>query len=151
MASAALGGSSCRARLRALFRSHALKLALGNARSTQTRGFCSPSRGYNSLRRAWHCGTGNDTQVYATVRDKTDAMNRLPLRSAKILLIERCHCSCDHPQTLQKTIPEAVGSTRPVRAIWQLQRRSITIWRRPRGHGLHNLCDKHMTTGRMQA
>ena len=33
MASAALGGSSCRARLRALFRSHALKLALGSARS----------------------------------------------------------------------------------------------------------------------
>ena len=100
-----------------------LKLALGSARSTQTRGFCSPSCGYNSLRRAWHCGTGSDTQVYATVRDKTDAMNRLPLRSAKILLIERCHRSCDHPQTLQKTIPEAVGSTRPVRAIWQLRMR----------------------------
>ena len=117
-----------------------------NSSRKHTQGYAEPSFsnarasgqscGYNSLRCAWHCGTGSDTQVYATVRDKTNAMNRLPLRSAKILLIERCHCSCDHPQTLQKTIPEAVGSTRPVRAIWQLQRRSITIWRRPRGHGL---------------
>ena len=62
--------------------------------------FCSQSCGYNSLRCAWHCGTGSDTQVYAMVPDKTSAMNRLPLRIAKIHLIECCHCSCDHPQTL---------------------------------------------------
>ena len=107
-----------------------------------TQGYAEPSLlkraasvascGYNSLRCAWHCGTSSETQVYAMVPDKTNAINRLPLRNAKIILIACCHRLCDHPQTLHETIPEAVGSTRPVRAIWQLQRRSITIWRRPR-------------------
>ena len=38
------------------------------------------------------------------VPDKTNAINRIPLRIAKIHLISRCHCLCNHPQTLQNTI-----------------------------------------------